>query len=161
MRFRQRGIWAVLGILAGGHVAIAAPAVQGGVMSLGTSQTARINVVNLLPAGSAPRPDGCQLLLRFLDEGGEPILARNGRALRAAVSLPPGQAGALELPVALAPRGLFRAVIEQVNSARAPNPCAGIVITIEVYRRHERPHERARASRRARHHRRSRSAARG
>jgi hypothetical protein len=111
-----------------------APAVQFGLVGLARGETARLNVVSLVPPGP------CHVTLQFLDAQG---VAFPGAL--AEVDLAPGQATHLDLPsgaafatsAATVLRRRVRASVETSaggpSTNGSPSPCIGVVSTLELF----------------------------
>jgi len=117
------------------------PAVQFGLIGMARAQTARLNVINLPPPDPEYPPNPCVVTLEFLNEQGEVFRDRAGNLVATRAELPPGESVFLELRAADALAGStalrrpFRVQVERRSGVveYPPNPCDGIVPTLEVY----------------------------
>jgi hypothetical protein len=111
------------------------PAVPFGLVGLARGETARLNVVNLVP------PDPCHVTLQFLDAAGQAFPGAGAEA-----DLAPGQATHLDLPsgaafatsAATVVRRRVRASVESSAGSPStngvpPGPCIGLVSTLELF----------------------------
>ena len=112
------------------------PAVQFGPVGLARGEKARLNVMNTLPPSPVRSESSCHVSLRSLNERGESFRDAVGDA-----DLEPGHATELDLPAATAfensaaLRRPIRASVE-INPGPPdlpPNPCGGIVSTMELF----------------------------
>jgi hypothetical protein len=117
------------------------PAVQSGLMGIARAQTARLTVIHLPPSDPEYPPNPCMATLMFLDEQGETYQDRAGSPVAARAEIRPGESAFLELRAAdalvgsTAMRRQFRVAIERRSGPieHPPNPCDGLVPTLEVY----------------------------
>ena len=117
------------------------PAVQFGLIGIARAQTARLNVINVPPPDPEYPPNPCLVTLGFVDDQGAIFHDRAGNPLVARAEILPGESAFLELRAAdalgrtTALRKQFRATIERRSGPveYPPNPCDGIVPTLEVY----------------------------
>jgi hypothetical protein len=96
--------------------------------------------VNLTPPDPNLPPNPCVASLSFLDDTGAVFLDKQGRPVSTLLSLDVGASGALELPWGVAflgrsgSRQALRLSVEVTpGPPNAPDPCAGIVTTLELY----------------------------
>jgi hypothetical protein len=115
-----------------------------GLVGIARGQSARLNVFIGNPdfnTGGLP-PDPCRVTLAFANEAGQPVRDRLGDVVMADGSVRPGESISLLLPAVQLPavqrgrRGLVRPVVQAgspADSAFPPDPCRGLVATLEVF----------------------------
>ena len=116
-----------------------------GMLGLARAQTARLNLVNLLPQGGITP---CVAVLSFADGDGMPLMTGTGAPIMERFSLLPGKAAFLDLTAREAfprdSRELRMQFRGEVGSNppddntpppddETPDPCAGLVATLEIF----------------------------
>jgi hypothetical protein len=125
-----------------------------GLAGMARLQTARLNVVNLLPPNPfqppdpahppdpLTPPDPCRIAIGFLHPGGDPFVDAAGVPIIVERDLRPGEFAVLELqsPDAFRDSRSLRTTVRPTAflrhapvAADAPEPCGAVVPTLEIY----------------------------
>ena len=68
-----------------------------GMVGIARGETARLGIVNVLPAVQAGESRRCQIVLSFLDPDGSVLVGRDGFPIRSIVTLAPGRSAFLDV----------------------------------------------------------------
>lgn len=126
-----------------------------GLLEVARLQTARLNVINLLPPDPflppdpihppdpIQPPDPCRVAIGFLHPGGQPCVDASGLPIILEQELRPGESVVLELRsvdafrgsrqgrMTIRATGIFRH--QPIPNDGAPDPCGAVVPSLEIY----------------------------